>query len=820
MSGLIPSIYNSRTTDVDTTCYFVLNGDPVFINNLACSSITTNTIATNEVDIDGGLLTTTFNGGILLFNGNPVAVPTGLTGITGATGATGAAGSPGATGATGATGFPGATGATGAPGNVANWSLFPAVSNVNMANYDLTQTDHIFCQSYSQDGGLTNTFKVGNSALLPAITAEIYGFDTTIHHANTSTLLPMNIISLGKINMNADEDIRIEATNGDLDIIGDDVNITQTSLTSVLNMTSVGNMVIASGGTANMTAGGLISITTPGQIEIGSANVGGAYTSIEKVGFEEQKIFKDGANPLEIEDVKHVIFPGSGDIQCLGGGLTITGIPPATAGAVLYYDNGTSAVSYGAVGVSPPLDIPPPTGYTYPLNPQYAVRIRDWINPNPAPTTGLFIDNIEAPNSAAFGLRVRGIGDITHGGNSIGIDVLNVLQDKTIATSFSAGMRITNVEAENVYGATISQLSGENGFCIGLDVNSITQSASGNIKGISIKDVGNTGSGTAHGIYIDTVNTTNNTLTGIEVFNITHTGLQTTTGILVDTVQSDDAGVLGIYAKNITTINNTPGTNNWGIATQLVEAPGGNAVGLYASDVRQSDTCVGCEVFNIQDGATTTTGVKINQITTTTGDALGVDCQIVLGATNATGLLAKSITAGNTSATGLEIADVINNNPVGTGTVYGANIYGVRSDPASTPQNEAFGLLLSRIGTGGTKGANEPGLLAYLLNGSLGLSTQLLNPLANIDNDGGNFVIFAAPGTNNLVPPTGGAWRNGQWFVICRAHNAGHLLTIPLGFQFNGQAPGANWAMPGAGGYGFTIMFYHQALLTWFVRNF
>ena len=568
--GLIPTLQVAGTANITESCYFILKGDPTYIENLACDTITTNTIASGVVEIDGGVLTTTATGTVLLFNGSPVGGgttgttgptgppgtgPTGPAGIatnTGATGPTGVgttgptgAGATGPTGvgATGPTGRTGPTGPQGVAGTATNtgatgptgpasigtnvvasywsdrsviigttptaldiadntyyeqgvlaptnkkievqedgvyeliysiqlnqyasgnnteteiwldlngtnipdsasqvqtnsqlskqlpsvpfildlvagdtigilaqcnrantvrtqftnavgsvpatpsviitikkvavdigttgptgptgagatgatgpagpsntgWSIYPATSAVNMAGYDLTGADEVSCESFTMGGGLTNTFKVGDSALVPAVSAEIYGFNTTVHHANTAALFPMNIVSLGGINMSATDDVKIEATNGDLDITGDDVNITQTSLTSVLNMTSVGNTVLASGIDLNITAGALLSITTPGQIEIGSGNVAGAYTSIEKVGFNENRIFKDGPSPLEIDDVSFVEFEGIGDIRCLGGGLEIQGIQASTMTNALYYDHVSGYVGYGTAGSS------------------------------------------------------------------------------------------------------------------------------------------------------------------------------------------------------------------------------------------------------------------------------------------------------------------------------------------------------------------------------------------------------------------------------------------------------------------------------------
>lgn len=616
----------------------------------------------------------------------PFGGPPGPKGDTGFTGMTGPTGMTGMTGPTGPTGM---TGPAGVPNN---WSLYPAVSNVDMASYDLTNTDEVFCQKFTQAGGVGNTFKVGTNALAPVLSSEVYSGSVSINQINP--LSSLDLTSAGNLNLTC-------PTN-DINITGDDVNVTQTSLTSVLNVTSVGNTVIASGGTLNMTAGGLLSITTPGQIEIGSGNVLGAYTSIEKVGFEEERIFKDGTNTLKIEDVNYVRFPSGGSLQATTGGV-----------------------------------------------------------------------DVQCSAPAGFCLQVANATRVTAGG--------------------SIGVNVENIEVQ----------------------------VSGALTGLQVKDIDNTGSGAVTGVNIENVSCPNGTTTGLAVRNITHTGGQTLYGVDCDTVHSDETAPIGLYVHDVrkTTALGVLGANTWGAGIQLVRGSStGSATGLVIDAVDEGENLLGLRISNIGDGSLSSKGAEITNIITTTGNANGIEMTTVLGQDDATGISVTQVTAGTEDAIGVKVQDVTANAVLGTKEAIGVKIMGVLSDPVSNPLNFAYGLLASRVGSS-TKGVNEPGLLAKLLDGNLGLSVQFLDPGANVENDAGNLVVFTATGANALNPPAVG-WETGNWYLICRAHGAGHQLTIVAPYAFNGQPPGAVWNMPGAGGYGFTLLFYYAPLQVWYIRNF
>jgi hypothetical protein len=85
-----------------------------------------------------------------------------------------------------------------------------------------------------------------------------------------------------------------------------DINLTQTSATSIFNVTATGAGVLGFGLGLDITAGGLLLINSAGNVSIGSGNVLGADTEIEKVGFKENEIYKAGADDLEIRDVSSI----------------------------------------------------------------------------------------------------------------------------------------------------------------------------------------------------------------------------------------------------------------------------------------------------------------------------------------------------------------------------------------------------------------------------------------------------------------------------------------------------------------------------------
>jgi hypothetical protein len=159
-------------------------------------------------------------------------------------------------------------------------------------------------------------------------------------------------------------DVRVESTAGDLNLIGDDVNIATTGGTNALNITAIGGIQntaggffnVSAGGAMGIQAGGLISITTPGQINIGSGNVLGATTSIEKLDILDSVVSKvAGAADLQFQNVVKV--SNAGDVtrtltvEASNAPLTLQGVQTnltsLSNGDVIIAAQGTGRTVFG-----------------------------------------------------------------------------------------------------------------------------------------------------------------------------------------------------------------------------------------------------------------------------------------------------------------------------------------------------------------------------------------------------------------------------------------------------------------------------------------
>jgi hypothetical protein len=235
----------------------------------------------------------------------------------------------------GPTGPLGPTGASVAP---SNWSVFPASSPVNMFGYSLNNLttinvpnapvgpdlmittggagsgivdiigkakvrDEFISEGGITASGITESAEFG-SVLAPMAGHNVYATNVSMNSYNP--ISAMNFVGVGGVNINApDEDINLNAG---------DINLTQTQLTSFMNLTAAGAIVAAAGGGIDLTAGGAIAINaggtiqilTTGNLSLGSGNVLGADTEVEKVGFNDNEIYKAGTDDLDIADVKYI----------------------------------------------------------------------------------------------------------------------------------------------------------------------------------------------------------------------------------------------------------------------------------------------------------------------------------------------------------------------------------------------------------------------------------------------------------------------------------------------------------------------------------
>jgi hypothetical protein len=179
------------------------------------------------------------------------------------------------------------------------WSLFPSLSSIDMRTYNIDNVGSLTCA-----GGTNYAIFGAVGQPMEAVTAEA----EVIKLTTTNLTAPMELHSgadliidaVGVITVDTPQNIAITSGNN-LDLEGDDLNLTQTSLTSVLNISAVGAIAMASGVGIAITAGTTIQILCPGNVSIGSGNVAGADTEIEKVGFLDNQIYPAGGALFDLQ---------------------------------------------------------------------------------------------------------------------------------------------------------------------------------------------------------------------------------------------------------------------------------------------------------------------------------------------------------------------------------------------------------------------------------------------------------------------------------------------------------------------------------------
>lgn len=213
-------------------------------------------------------------------------------------------------------------------------NFLPITGGRLQGTLDMSGQDIIKIASISASG-ITESAEFG-SVSAPLLNMSARATNINIVHQNP--IQPMNIHSLG--------DMDVRADSGDLNITGDDVNIATTGLTNVLNITGAGAVQTTAGGAINNTAGGafavqaggLISMLTTGSIQIGSGNVLGATTSIEKLDINDNVVSKlSGASDL--------VFNNVSQVQNSGGPITLQSSTTATVqGTSATMTNGSNSV--------------------------------------------------------------------------------------------------------------------------------------------------------------------------------------------------------------------------------------------------------------------------------------------------------------------------------------------------------------------------------------------------------------------------------------------------------------------------------------------
>lgn len=233
-----------------------------------------------------------------------------------------------------------------------------------------------------------------------------------------------------------------------------------------------------------------------------------------------------------------------------------------------------------------------------------------------------------------------------------------------------------------------------------------------------------------------------------------------------------------------------------------------------------NDTGLLVDSFSNTDPLASMKGIVASNITATEG-ASGVEVDTVTSVTgSASGVAVRDVEAGtdaSESAVGVKVEGTVSAGALGL-----------------TAQAPAYGLSLSRAGTS-TKAPSAAGLLAKLVNGSLGLAVQTTDGPDAVtrfaDADGGNVIIveptplpvtltLRIPGTNPATGsyPVGANFEDGTWFLICRKDTGAPVGDVDVqdnsvANTINGGAGPAT--IPGASQWGRILMVFHSG--NWYV---
>jgi len=130
--------------------------------------------------------------------------PQGLQGTGGFTGPQGPQGLPGlqGTGFTGPQGAVGATGPAGSAANVSNWSVFPALQDVNLSNYSLSNvSSNLSTTIVNNSNAWTRTLAIGGTTSIPFTTVDNLGngyFGQSVTASNSAQVANVSVYGVNR----------------------------------------------------------------------------------------------------------------------------------------------------------------------------------------------------------------------------------------------------------------------------------------------------------------------------------------------------------------------------------------------------------------------------------------------------------------------------------------------------------------------------------------------------------------------------------------------------------------------------------------------
>jgi hypothetical protein len=211
---------------------------------------------------------------------------TGPTGITGPTGFTGPTGRQGITGATGPTGIQGATGPAGSPANIALWSFYPGLTNVDMSKNSINNISNVRAfDIYSTTAGFGGTSSVSPNVSINSggnITATTMDLATTMTIG--SNLLETGNLSIYGVNrgpgfnsLYVEGGVTLDGAGtvhgisiGTLPVAG--INTQRIDVLPVgININAATYVQVAAGGAGSFTCGGALSLAGGTYIEANTA---------------------------------------------------------------------------------------------------------------------------------------------------------------------------------------------------------------------------------------------------------------------------------------------------------------------------------------------------------------------------------------------------------------------------------------------------------------------------------------------------------------------------------------------------------------------